>query len=585
MPDPVIRLTDAFKGYTHDQDKLHDPAQTLRKVKARLAHLKLDILQETRRIDTGRLDIPVYFSVCGEDARNIIGNRKQMGKGATPEQAEASAVMELVERFSFFAFCKNQQHLVEGTRARICQQTGARVLDFASIARSVHDPEPDNPAVQAIFENLPLKWTQAWSLTHQELCWIPFDWFFAINEFNGPSAGNVVEEALIQGICEIVERHVSALVSRNTLAVPGIDLNTVNDVCCQEMIEKYRRNGIQLFASDFSLDLGIPSVGVLAYDQLTFPQSSEIVWTAGTTPHPEKALSRALTETAQLAGDFNTDSRYVASGLPKLRRLADARFITNPNQQVSIDRLPNIAHPNMRHEVEACVQALARQDMEVLIINTTHSELGIPAFYTIVPGAHFRERTQGASVGLFAARLLFEKTPADQVIEPLTAMARALPNKYYLNFYLGAAHLALKNYALALEHFKNARDLDPPPQDVVSIFAYMGICLKDMQDYAGALAILTEGARLDETRTDIHNLMGFCHFKRREHLEAIACFEKVLTINPGSAIDYANIASNYRDMGKSAEAVDYYQRALALDQSIDFARSNLEKLLVDTVDH
>jgi ribosomal protein S12 methylthiotransferase accessory factor len=30
-----------------------------------------------------------------------------MGKGGTPTQSEASAVMELAERFSFFSFWKN----------------------------------------------------------------------------------------------------------------------------------------------------------------------------------------------------------------------------------------------------------------------------------------------------------------------------------------------------------------------------------------------------------------------------------------------------------------------------------------------
>ena len=71
-----------------------------------------------------------------------------------------------------------------------------------------------------------------------------------------------------------------------------------------EMIRKYNRNGIKLYVSDFSLDTGIPNVGVLAYDPSTFPKTSEIVWTAGTTPNPQKALSRALTEVAQLAGDL-----------------------------------------------------------------------------------------------------------------------------------------------------------------------------------------------------------------------------------------------------------------------------------------
>jgi ribosomal protein S12 methylthiotransferase accessory factor len=72
--------------------------------------------------------------------------------------------------------------------------------------------------------------------------------------------------------------------------------------------------------------------------------------------------------------------------------------------------------------------------------------------------------------------------------------------------------------------------------------------------------------------------MGFSHFKLKEHEKAISCFKKVLQLDPGSAIDYANIASNYRDMGKIEEAIKYYEMALAMDPAIDFARDNLKKL-------
>jgi len=72
--------------------------------------------------------------------------------------------------------------------------------------------------------------------------------------------------------------------------------------------------------------------------------------------------------------------------------------------------------------------------------------------------------------------------------------------------------------------------------------------------------------------------MGFCYFKLKEHEKAIDSFKKVLKLNPGSAIDYANIASNYRDMGKTEKAIEYYLMALQLDPSIEFARKSLEKL-------
>jgi ribosomal protein S12 methylthiotransferase accessory factor len=115
-------------------------------------------------------------------------------------------------------------------------------------------------------------------------------------------------------------------------------------------------------------------------------------------------------------------------------------------------------------------------------------------------------------------------------------------------------------------------------QDVPSIYAYMGVALKDMGEYRKALDVLEKGEKLDPERTDIYNLMGFCHFKLKENEAAIANFKKVIQLDPTSAIDYANIASNYRDMGQSAKAIRYYEMALTLDASIEFARDNLAKL-------
>jgi len=203
-----ITLEDAFKNYTLDQDKILSPRETVKQFRNRLKSVDLDILDKTDRIDNGRLGIPVFFSQCGKDAREVIGTKKQMGKGGTPEQAEASAVMELAERFSFFSFCKDPDNFVTGTPADM----GENALSFEEIAKSVHDSK-DLDVSRKIYETLSMKWTWGFNLTRNKPVLIPFDWFFAINEFNGPSAGNCVEEALSQGICEVVERHVSSLIS------------------------------------------------------------------------------------------------------------------------------------------------------------------------------------------------------------------------------------------------------------------------------------------------------------------------------------------------------------------------------------
>jgi ribosomal protein S12 methylthiotransferase accessory factor len=329
-----------------------------------------------------------------------------------------------------------------------------------------------------------------------------------------------------------------------------------------------------LFISDFSLDTGIPSVGAMAYDPSTFPEKSEIVWTAGTTPDPQKALSRALTETAQLAGDFNTSSNYVASGLPKFKDLDEADFVIHPESEIDITRLPNLSHDNIKVEVENCISALSRIGMEVIVINTTHPQLEIPAFYTIIPGAHFRERAAVTSVGMFSAKLMAEGEDPQWALSQLKRMDDLLPGKYYIKFFLGSLYLSMNEPSRALGYFNEALDLDPKEEDIPSIYSYIGVCLKDMEQYREAITNLEKAERYDKERTDIYNLMGFCYFKLREHEKAIQCFQKVLQLEPGSAIDYANIASNYRDMGERESAIRYYRFALELDPSIDFAREN-----------
>jgi len=569
-----IELNDAYKAFTFDQDKILPPEDTVKRFKEKLKKVNLDILKGTVRIDNKRLDIPVYFSLCGKDAYHIIGTKKQMGKGGTPSQAEASAVMELAERFSFFSFIKNPDNFFT---ERFCNLKD-KVLPFDMIARSVHDESSDLPATRKIFENLPLKWTWAYNLTRQEETLIPFDWFFAINEFNGPSAGNCVEEAISQGICEIIERHTSSIVSQNQFKVPAIRVDSATDALVVEMIGKYRKVGVKLFVSDFTLNTGIPTVGVLAYDPNTFPELSEIVWTAGTTPNPQKALSRALTEVAQLAGDFDTASNYVASGLPKFKNLADADYIMNPGKEIDIEALPDLSHENIKIEVQNCLAALANIGMEVLMIDTTHADLEIPAFYTIIPGAHFRERALGTSVGMFSAKHIAANRSPLEAIAELQMIDQDIPGKYYVKFYLGSCHIALDDPKSALKYFEAALNLDPHEQDVPSIYSYMGVALKDMGEYRKALEVLQKGQKLDRERTDIYNLMGFCNFKLKEHDAAIENFKKVIDLDPSSAIDYANIASNYRDMGLRTKAIRYYEMALTLDSSIEFAKENLKKL-------
>jgi ribosomal protein S12 methylthiotransferase accessory factor len=569
-----LNLKDAIKHYQHDQDKVISPAQTVERFKQRLKDNHLDILKEVVRIDNRRLDIPVYFSICGPLASETIGNYKQMGKGATPDQAQASAVMELGERFSLFSFVKSERNYVLSPKRSLTEPC----MEYSYLARSVSDPTEDPSVLEKFFDELPLKWTWAHDLTHNSSLLIPFNWFWTINEFNGSSAGNCNEEAICQGICEVVERHVSALISREQRKVPLIDLNSIHDPVACELIAKYRNQGIELYLSDFTLDMGIPSVGALAWDPNTFPRQSEIVWTAGTTPSATKALCRALTEVAQLAGDFNSSGNYVASGLPKFSNLEQARYITHPGRTIGVDALPEIGDINIKTEVENCLGALAERGMSVFVVDVTHPTLQIPAFYTVIPGAQFRERASHGSVGMIMAKIITQSHTPQKALDLLNQLGKLLPARYYLEFYIGQIHLEQSDFQTAATHFATALGLAPPSEDRATILTYLGLCHKETGEFKQAMVFLNEAHHIDMDRTDTLNLLGFCHFKLQAYEQAIDCFQRLIALDPSSAIDYANIGANYRAMGQKAKAIEYYQLALALDADIAFARAHLEEM-------
>ena len=569
-----LKLNDVYKQYCHDQEKMLPPEETVARFKRQAAATGLDILKDVVRVDNGRLGIPVYFSLCGDDACSATGNVKQMGKGATPAQAQASAIMELAERFSLYSFLNNPANFVYAP-AKMLDQAA---IEFQYLSRSMSDAPDEVPILRELFNELPLQWTWAYNLTRGETVLVPFNWFWSINEFNGACAGNGVEEALCQGISEVIERHVSALVCRRFEQPPLIDPASITDAVALELIGKYRAAGIELYLSDFSCGVGVPTVGALAWDPATFPHSSEIVWTAGTTPSPAKALCRALTEVAQLAGDFNSGANYVASGLPKFRHFEEAHFVTDPGRSVALSTLPDLSHPNIKTELERCIETLAGNGTELFAVDVRHSALAIPAFYVIAPGAQFRERAVQASAAMVYARLAAESLPGNKAIATLMQLDHRLPRKYFTHFYLGRLHLAGQRFAEAEQSLNLATTLDPPNEDLATIYTYLGICSKEQQDYSAALTALGRAARIDPERTDTLNLMGFCYFKLKEHAEAIACFEKVVSLNPGSAIDYANLAVNYRALNQREKAIEFYRLALALDPEIDFARAHLEQL-------
>ncbi len=568
-----LTLTDALKGYTDDLDKLLPPPETIARVKERLGRLDFKILKETRRIDDGRLDIPVYISLLEAQASLVTGTAKQMGKGATPTQSEASALMELVERFSFFSYLKEGRSLIY---ARPRELLG-RALPFSYLARALFDDSPEAQTAAALYEDWPLYFAPATNLSTGQALYLPFHWFYLIEEYNGPAAGNCLEEAVLQGLCEVVERHVGSVISHDRLTTPAIDPDSATDPAVKELIAKYRKNGIILHIRDFSLNTGIPTIGVLAYDPATFPASSEIVFVAGTTTSPEKSLNRALTEVAQMAGDFQRRTTYRPT-LPKYADLKEAAYLMEPGPLKPLSSLPDLSHANLRVEIDNCLQALSRLDLNVLAVETTHPALQIPAVYILIPGTHFLERTRETNVILHLAKTASLYAEPQDALAALKKLNAAFPDRFEVNFFLGLTLANLERPEEAAPYFQKALRLNPPTQETPSIYVHLGSCYKDLEDYHQAIGHLEKALALTPDLKEAHHLLGFCFFKKEEYARAAACFEKAIELDHGSAIDYANLGINLQRMGHAEEAKIMLKHALDLDPSLDFARRVLGEM-------
>ncbi|GAB7078453.1 YcaO-like family protein [Megalodesulfovibrio paquesii] len=584
-----IRIGASPKGVSKDLDKAVPPAETVARVLGLLEGKA--ILQELKRIDVGRLGIPVYLSVCGAAAKDVMPTRKQMGKGSSPEQAQASALMELVERYSFFSYWDDPANLLVGRYSQALAgtlpgQTPAhgKALPIAQVLASVGEPLErfgDEAAVLALLDLVDMQFGTATDLVTGEDVLVPLSWFRRLGEFNGTSAGNTPEESILQGLCELVERHVCCLVDRERpTTLPTIDMSdpaSGEDPVLAELLRKFADNGIEILLKDFSMGLPVPTVGAAAWDPETFPQLSEVVFTAGTATSPAKAAVRALTEVAQLAGDFITGACYEASGLHKPASWDELAWLRQ-GPVAPLKSLPDIRSNDMGEELRTLVQGLNAQGWQCLSVDLTLPGLGLPAHYNIVPGMAFRERDRHASVGMFIGRQLAEEAPADEAREGLALLEQAYPDAHFVPFFQGLFHLREGEFLAAAGCFEEAEPLQPDEEAQALAAFYQGYVWTLLEDWSGAVPCLDRALGLTDEVKEYFNLRGVCHFKQGRYESAATDFEAALRLDKGSAIDLANLGLCKKHLGLQEEACELLRAAVALDAGLDFAARALQEL-------
>src|SRR5262249_19144034 len=168
---------------------------------------------------------------------------------------------------------------------------------------------PFSRVPQPFDEEAQLEWAPVWSLTQREFRYLPATYCYfppagapgaqyCWADSNGNASGNTLEEAILQGFMELVERDSGGLGWYNRVRRPAVDLASFDEPYVQELPGVYRQLHRELWVLDLTGDLDIPAF--VALSRRTDQPREEILFGFGAHFEPRIALLRALTELNQM---------------------------------------------------------------------------------------------------------------------------------------------------------------------------------------------------------------------------------------------------------------------------------------------
>ncbi len=398
----LVLTSGGYRGVT--------PAATVARVRKHVSPLTGVVTGVERMITKQPLDASFIakhnFSGLPEtiDALHMGLGSESYGKGSTAEQGEASALMEAVERYS---------GIFQGNEIR----KSARFNDFAKgeaippndlmrLSDAQFEQAPDGKScsdevgLQRFDPTAELEWSPAWSLRDETFRYVPTGLAYFFHkapgayhlhaDSNGCAAGNTLEEAILQGFLELVERDAYAIWWYNRLRRPEVALDELGDSYVRDLRAAFAAMGRKLWALDVTGDLGIPVV--VAVSHWIEDGEEKIEFGAGAHFDLRIAALRALTEINQFLAIDQVRGRGVdgADALP-IREHAYVR----PHGKSAAVRSPfaKFASLDRAGQVMTCVKLVKRLELDFLVLDQTRPDIGIPVVRVIVPGLrHYYRR-------------------------------------------------------------------------------------------------------------------------------------------------------------------------------------------------
>jgi len=336
------------------------------------------------------------------------------GKGVSEIQAKVSCLAEAIERYS----CN---WTGAEPRRQACWADVADAAPHPSLLLQFSDRQYENR--EALNETLgamgriPVRfrkeavidWTPAWSLRDDAARWLPsrfcyFDYQasdlpgdhpFCFADSNGCSSGGSLEEAILQGFFELVERDAISLWWYNRLPRPAIDPAGVDDAFLAHMQAHYAGIGRTLYVLDLTTNLGVPVMAAVS----ATAEGGRILMGFGAHLDGRIAVLRALSELNQILlfdGDFDRANHAVDDHLWRWidhETLAGHPYLAPADgPAISATSLPQPRFATMAEAVRHCVGLVAAEH-DFIVHDLSRPDLPLNCVRVVVPGLrHFWNR-------------------------------------------------------------------------------------------------------------------------------------------------------------------------------------------------
>ncbi|GGS93506.1 hypothetical protein GCM10010156_59730 [Planobispora rosea] len=348
--------------------------------------------------------------------RNLRG--QSGGKGRTDIQAKTSAVCEAIERYS--GVWRGDEPVVHASFDELADSAIAPndLMLFSErqfATRLEWNARPDtrlHKVPRPLRPDQPLDWSPLWSLTEQRVRHVPasYAWYghpdvedsyVCYSDANGCASGNTVEEAVLQGLCELIERDSVALWWYNRVRRPAVDLDSVRDPYIDLLREFYAAASRSLWVLDITSDLGVPAYVCVSHR--TDHPVQDIVLGFGAHLDSRLALIRAITEVNQFLPaieqrDADGGTIYLEDDPGTLEWWREATVEAEPwlvpDPAATARTLPALdAGDDLKVMVEGCVTRLAAHGLETLVLDQSKPDLDLNVVKVVVPGMrHFWRR-------------------------------------------------------------------------------------------------------------------------------------------------------------------------------------------------